>query len=57
MIIHTPRLLLRPFQPGDAADVFEYLHEPAMNCFACMKLDTLEDAREEMARRAGETEY
>ena len=57
MIIHTPRLLLRPFQPGDAADVFEYLHEPAKNCFADMKLNSLEEACEEMKKRTHKTEY
>lgn len=38
MRIETERLLLRPFQEGDAEDVFEYLKEPAVNCFADMKL-------------------
>ena len=36
MTIETERLLLRPFTEADAEDVFEYLHEPAVNCFACM---------------------
>ena len=57
MIIETERLILRPFLESDAADVFEYLHEPAVNCFASMKLDTLEDAKAEMKKRVGETEY
>lgn len=57
MTIETERLLLRPFRESDAADVFEYLHEPAVNCFACMKLDTPEDAEKEMRGRTGETEY
>ena len=57
MIIETERLLLRPFEESDAADVFEYLKEPAVNCFACMKLDSLEEARIEMKNRTGETEY
>ena len=34
MTIETERLILRPFQEGDAEDVFEYLKEPAVNCFA-----------------------
>ena len=45
MVIETERLLLRPFLESDAADVFEYLAEPMVNCFACMKLDSLEEAR------------
>ena len=57
MIIETERLILRPFLETDAADVFEYLHKPAVNCFASMRLDTLEDAKAEMKKRVGETEY
>ena len=57
MIIETERLILRPFRETDAADVYEYLHEPAVNCFASMKLDTIEDAKAEMKNRVGETEY
>ena len=54
MIIETERLILRPFEEKDAADMFEYLKKPAVNCFACMKLDTLEEAKEEARRRAKE---
>lgn len=57
MILETERLLLRPFCEGDAADVFAYLHEPTVNCFACMRLNTLEDAKREVRSRIGETEY
>ncbi len=32
-MIETERLILRPFVPGDAEDVFEYLQSPAVNCF------------------------
>ncbi|MGN0793789.1 MAG: GNAT family N-acetyltransferase [Aristaeellaceae bacterium] len=56
-MIETERLLLRPFIERDAADVLEYLREPAVNCFASMKLNSLEEAKEEMKKRAGETEY
>lgn len=57
MTIETERLILRPFLETDAGDVFEYLHEPAVHCFASMRLETLEDAAAEMKKRAAETEY
>ena len=56
-MIETERLFLRPFMESDAADVLEYLNKPTVNCFASMKLDSLEEAKEEMKRRVGETEY
>lgn len=51
MTIETERLVLRPFQTSDAADVFEYLEEPEVNCFKCMKIDSIEDAAKEMLKR------
>lgn len=57
MSIETDRLLLRPFQEADARDVYEYLHEPAVNCFMCLQLPTLAEAAGEMRKRAGEKEY
>ncbi len=57
MILETERLILRPFLESDAEDVYEYLKEPAVNCFACMKLHSVDEAREEMKRRIGETEF
>ena len=57
MILETPRLILRPFREADAADVYEYLKAPAVNCFASMKLNSLDGARQEMKRRSCETEY
>lgn len=57
MIIETERLILRPFLENDAEDVFEYLHKPAVNCFAGMKLNTIEDARAAMKNRVNETEF
>ena len=57
MGIVTDRLILRPFLETDAADVYEYLKEPSVNCFACMRLNSLEEARAEVKRRLGETEY
>ncbi|WP_026670286.1 GNAT family N-acetyltransferase [Butyrivibrio sp. AE3006] len=57
MKIETERLILRPFQESDAEDVFEYLKEPAVNCFADMRLNTIEEARQEVIKRSSETEY
>lgn len=38
MILETERLILRPFAEGDAEDVYAYLSEPVVNCFASMRL-------------------
>lgn len=45
MQIETERLILRPFTQADAEDIFLYLHEPSVNCFMDMKLNTLEEAK------------
>ena len=57
MIIETDRLILRPFTENDAADTFEYLHEPMVHCFACMKTKTMEEARNAVLDRAKDCEY
>lgn len=57
MVIETERLILRPFCKEDAADVLEYLSAPTVNCFADMKLETLEAAVAEMEKRSAQTEY
>lgn len=57
MVIETERLILRPFSENDAADVLEYLSELEVNCFTCMKLNSLEEAKSEMKKRTNETEY
>lgn len=56
MIIETERLLLRPFTRDDAADLLAYLREPAVNCFACMKLNTQAEAEKAAAARAEDPE-
>ena len=56
-MIETDRLILRPVRDGDAEDVFEYLKEPMVNCFACMKLNSLEEARKAVMERAEDAEY
>ena len=57
MILETERLILRPFLETDAADVYAYLKKPAVNCFASMKLGSLDEAKKELKKRVGETEY
>ena len=57
MLIATERLLLRPFVEADAAEVYAYLNEPAVRCFASMKLHSLDEARAEMRRRREEAEF
>ena len=56
-MIETARLLLRPFNEQDAEDLFAYLKEPLANCFACMKLNTLDEAKDAAAKRAKDAEY
>ena len=56
-IIETDRLLLRPFRETDAEDLYEYLHEPTVNCFACMKIHSLEEAKEEASKRSEDGEF
>ena len=56
-MIETDRLILRPFCVEDAADVFEYLKAPMVNCFACMKVHSMEEARKAVMERAEDAEY
>ncbi len=56
-MIETERLILRPFAEGDAADAYEYLKAPTLNCFACMKVSSLAEATEAVLERAKDGEY
>ena len=56
-MIETDRLILRPFREEDTVDVFEYLKEPMVNCFACMKVHSPEEARKAVMERAEDAEY
>ena len=56
-MIATERLILRPFVAEDAADVWEYLKAPMVNCFACMKLNSMEDTRKAVQERAEDGEF
>ena len=54
MILETGRLILRPFKLEDAADLYEYLKEPLVNCFSCMKINSIEEAKESILKRMNE---
>ena len=56
-MIETVRLILRPFREEDAADVFEYLEKPTVNCFASMKLNSLEEAKTAVQERMKDAAY
>ena len=56
-MIETKRLILRPFTENDAVDLYEYLKEPSVNCFACMQLNSIEDAVSAAKKRAEDAEY
>ena len=56
-MIETERLVLRPFCEDDAADILEYLSGTLPNCFAGLKLDSLDEARAEAVKRGSDTEY
>ena len=56
-MIETKRLILRPFTESDYEDVFEYLNEPQVHCFACMKLNTLREAKADAIKKSKDAEY
>lgn len=53
-MIETERLILRRFKEEDYNDLFEYLHEPQVNCFVSMKLNTIKDAKRAVFERMNE---
>lgn len=50
--LETPRLILRPFTQDDAADLFEYLHQPVASCFLSLALADMGAAEHEAATRS-----
>ena len=56
-MIETSRLILRTFREEDAADLYEYLKEPMVHCFACMKVASVEEAQRAAQERAKDKEY
>ncbi|MFH1819394.1 MAG: GNAT family protein [Pseudomonadota bacterium] len=51
-VIETERLVLRRFTQRDAADLFEYLHEPVATCFLSLALADIRDAEREALERS-----
>lgn len=51
-VIETERLVLRRFAQRDAADLFEYLHEPVSSCFLSLALTDIRDAEREVLERS-----
>lgn len=49
--IETERLVLRRFAARDAADLFEYLHQPVASCFLSLALGDIADAEREAQER------
>ena len=56
-MLETKRLILRSFTENDAHDLFEYLSDELPNCFACMKLTTLEEAQKQAIERTKDDNY
>ena len=56
-MIETERLILRTFREEDASDLYEYLNEPMVHCFASMKIKSLEEAKSAVQERAKNKEY
>lgn len=56
-IIETERLILRTFTENDAADAYEYLREPMVHCFECMRVNSLEESKKAVLERAKNKEF
>ncbi|MBY4594125.1 GNAT family N-acetyltransferase [Ottowia caeni] len=50
--LETARLVLRPFAPTDAPDLFSYLHRPVASCFLSLTLADMPAAEQEAAARS-----
>ena len=56
-MLETSRLILRPFEERDYADVYEYTNRQTVHCFADMHFKSPEDARQEMLRRREDADF
>lgn len=54
IITTTPRLIIRAFEYKDASALFDYLSSPRTPCFNDEKLNSLEEAIEEVNRRSAD---
>lgn len=52
--IETERLTIRNFQESDASDLLEYLSHPRVNCFLSEKLNSLEEAIENVKQKSND---
>jgi [ribosomal protein S5]-alanine N-acetyltransferase len=57
MHLKTERLIIRDYKKDDAARLYEILAHPPVHCFLSEKLDSLEEAEKEAARRSKEGEH
>jgi [ribosomal protein S5]-alanine N-acetyltransferase len=55
--IETNRLVLRRFREEDAADLFEYLHQPVASCFFSLALKDMSEAESEARKRSSGGEF
>ncbi len=53
-IVETERLVLRRFALQDAADLFEYLHQPIASCFLSLALEDVKAAEREALDRSSQ---
>lgn len=56
-MLETDRLILRPFQERDCADVYEYTNLQTVHCFADMHLESAEAALQEVLRRQADADF
>ncbi|WP_322545169.1 GNAT family N-acetyltransferase [Elizabethkingia miricola] len=51
-LFKTERLIIRRFRESDAEDLFEYFEKPRVNCFMDEKLNSIEDAKAQVKKKA-----
>lgn len=56
-VIHTQRLEIRRFQPGDWEDLYDYLGDPQVVRYEPYGIHSRDDCRNEAARRAADPSF